>query len=135
MATSEFQIGFNHADLQTLDARGLPNPHPVTFSPFAHTYVDGSGRPQGDGYASASWSFDILTHAQLQYFITLLHPDQGDGVNIVTRIDFGVDYAAQFVEFEGFLERPVFGRDYEVSMGRRHYQNVVLKFTQLQEVP
>lgn len=131
---SNFAIGPNHSSLAVLTVRGLPNPHPVTYKPFNQTYFDGTGRPKGDGFASVSWSFDVLTQVQLQYFIGLLNPDFGDAVNIVTRTDYGADYDAQFAEFAGFVERPVFGRDYEVSMGRQLYQNVKFNFVNLIEV-
>lgn len=131
---SNFKIGSIPTVMYTLDSLGLPNPHPVTFTKFGQIYYDGTGKPRGDGFASATWHFDLLTHEQLQYFMTKLVGQQGCNIAITTRTDYGSTYANQFVTFEGFLERPVFGDDYDIEMGRRYYTDVTFKFSFLQEV-
>lgn len=131
--SSSYEIGKPPLALQSLDTLGLPNPHPVTFKPYAAVYVDGTGTPRGEGYASATWHFDALTHDQLQELLDLIGDKPGDDVGITTRTDRGVDYAATFKTFGGMMHRPVFGTEYEIEMGRIVYSDITIEFTMLIE--
>lgn len=132
--SSNFELGKAVPGPQALDTLGLPNPHPVTYKPFARTYRDGNGRPRGDGYASATWHFDALTHDQLQVFLDLIGDEAGDDIQITTRTDWATDYDDSFMTFDGYVMRPKFGDDYEVEMGRQIYTDITFEFSSLVEV-
>ena len=126
---SKYQLGSTHLTLQTLDQLGLPNPFPTTFTMFTETYVDGAGRPGGDGFAEATWHFDVLTSAQFATLVAYLGGLASGPVNIVTRVDgLYADYDDQFTEWHGYIGLP----DFEQSLGRRYYQDVTFRFTSLQ---
>ncbi len=132
--SSNFEIGMTVLSKQDLETLGLPNPHPVTFKPYARRYTDGHGRPRGDGYAIVTWHFDALTHAQLQTMLGVIGEYPGGAAVITTRTDFGADYDASFTTFSGFLTRPEFGDNYNIEMGRTVYTNLTFEFTMLEEV-
>lgn len=131
--SSSFEIGLLPTSLLTLDYLGLPNPHPVSFKPYAKVYVDGQGQPRGDGYASATWHFDALTHTQLQTFMGIIGDNAGHSICITTRTDIGTDYADSFRTFSGMVRRPMFGDQYDIEMARSLYTDITFEFIMLVE--
>jgi len=133
--SSEYQIGTTLLTIAPLDELGLPPaPYPATFIEATEKYVDGTGRPRSDGFATAQWHFDILTLAQWHTLVSPFGANEGRQIYIRTRRDRSSDgsYAGQFATYTGYMRKPE-PDDYDIAMGY-FYREVTIVFENLQEV-
>lgn len=129
-----YAFAATHATLATLESMGLPDPFPATFDPYAVRYEDGKGQPQGDGFASAEWHFDILSHEQFHLLTTFIGDHESKAVYVVTRTEQSIvhdSYAGSFKEFTGYMVKPS-PADYSIEM-RYFYRDVTVRLTMLVE--
>lgn len=108
----------------------MPEPFPTEFQEFDIVRVAGTGQPIGNGFSSAEWHFDVLTVAQLEYWIQ----NGGQQIYVTTRTDEGSPYSSQFGTFTGFLDI-VKNSDYKQALGRLYYQDVTIRFISLEAYP
>ena len=137
-ADTLYKIGTDPVNMPTLKQLGVPVPDQVTYQAASVYYVRGDMSRIGDGYALASWVWDVISIEKLSKITSLL--SGADYVNLYIRTDIRdgtfSNAAISFKVFSAMLWKPLlFGEDGNPIV-RTPYamQSVKLQFVNLVEM-
>jgi hypothetical protein len=133
-----YKIGTDPVHMPSLKQLGIAAPDQVTFQAASTYYVRGDMSRIGDGYALASWIWDIMSIERLSKLTSLL--SGADYVNLYIRTDVRdgthASAADAFKVYSAMLWKPLlFGEDGNPVV-RTPYamQSVKLQFVNLVEM-
>lgn len=89
--------------------RGIPTPDRFTFVPYGTTKVRGDGRSVGDGYPTASWTWEVLHQQQLDNLLALFDSDADASVEVNIRTPSERGWRAQADDYTAVMHRPTAG--------------------------
>ena len=114
----DFRIGANFSlpppdpaagDFIPVIHRGLPAPDRWTFTPYTQTRVRGDGRSVGDGYPSASWTWEVLNQQQLDNLLRFFSNDADASVAIYIRTPVERGLRVGTADYTAIMHRPLAG--------------------------
>jgi hypothetical protein len=89
--------------------RGLPAPDRWTFTPYSTTKVRGDGRSIGDGYPTASWTWEVLSQQQLDNLLRFFASDADASVAIYIRTPTERGFRVEPGDYTAIMHRPIMG--------------------------
>lgn len=133
-----FELGATAATRKDIRLYGVSYPDSWVFTPYSQTRIRGDGRSIGLGYPTASWSWNLLTQAQIRQLLDLFttNTDASVVVSLRTATDRGAGQEGSLVTFDAIMHRPIDGEG-KTMIGESRlptYSDVSVQFTRL-EVP
>lgn len=134
--SKDIRIGVSAADLIRLTERGIPLPDTWTYMPFAIAYPRSDGIVVGDGFPSASWSWDrsTLSQQQVNTILNLFDTDVQASKTVQIRTPTGTGEVAVEADFDCIMHRPLQGQDKTmVSQSRSPaWSGLTIRFSRLE---
>lgn len=114
--------------------RGLPLPDRFTFVPYSTTRVRGDGRSVGDGYPTASWTWEVLNQQQLDNLLRFFDSDADASVAIYIRTPIERGFRAETADYTAIMHRPVAGdgKTMVAQSTNPVWEEVTIQFTKLE---
>lgn len=129
----DFRIGPSVVGLVRLTDRGIAEPTDWTYLPYAVTRVRGDGRTIGDGFPSATWTWEEMSQEQLDRLLGLFTTDTDASVAIYIRTPTERGPKAREANFSAVMHRPTFseGKGAIPSSGYPVWATATVRFTQM----
>lgn len=136
--SKDIRIGTGAADLIRLIERGIPLPDSWTYMPFALTYPRADGVVVGDGYPSASWTWDraILAQEHLDRILGFFSSATEASVAVRIRTPISSGPIVAVADFDCVMHRPLQGQDKTMVSESRdpEWASLTIRFTRLESV-
>lgn len=130
-----YAIGTDPNNLSELNRMKVPWPDQIVFQPASSYYMRGDGTRVGDGYASATWIWDVISLQKLSYLLEYLNGE--DWVRVYMRTDRRdgtyPNPRTAFAVYYGIMLKPILSGSEGVPLARSPYalQTVSITFKNL----
>lgn len=132
---ADYKIGTSVDALLPLRRLGVPAPDISVGSPASAYYVRADGTRVGDGYATATWVYDVISRVALTRLLKPLCDDEWAYVYVKTNFDDGSVMLPRqaFGVYYGIMYRPILtGQEGQpISRTLAAYQSVKVQFIDL----
>ncbi len=130
----DYRIAASGGTLIRLIHRGLPNPDRWTFIPYATTYFTSDGESKGDGYPSATWTWELLSQIQLNALLAFFSADTDASVEVDIRTPTERGARVGTTDYTAIMHRPIAGDNKEMIKDSVSpvWTEVTMRFTRLE---
>ena len=124
-----YELGFTSGSSTNLELMPTPvSPPKSTFRPYSKQLILGDGTVRGGGWATATWTWEIITTPERDQLRTYC-PGQSAIVNVTTRI---MDNSDSYQTFTGTMVWPIDKEERDMpSVGLHTRKDFVINFQNL----